>query len=136
MLFFLLMTASTVLLVLGEGLLIRTNARIDAAEGEFKTIGIVTQKPISEATVPVTNTCSDYLNTYTVQTFKEILSPDILNFDGAEYKIAPRNRAYYLSVMPELNNTLWLPRRGVHFGVHAACGERRQDDRARDECAL
>ena len=81
------------------------NARIDAAESEFKTVGTVTQKPISEATVPVTNTCSDYLNTYTVQTFKEILSPDILNFDGAEYKIAPRNRAYYLSVMPELNNT-------------------------------
>lgn len=75
------------------------------AESEFKTVGTVTQKPISEATVPVTNTCSDYLNTYTVQTFKEILSPDILNFDGAEYKIAPRNRAYYLSVMPELNNT-------------------------------
>lgn len=105
LLFLLLLAASTVLLVLGAGLLIRTNARIDAAEGEFKTVGTVTQKPISEATVPVTNTCSDYLNTYTVQTFKEILSPDILNFDGAEYKIAPRNRAYYLSVMPELNNT-------------------------------
>ncbi|WP_417419027.1 hypothetical protein [Hominenteromicrobium sp.] len=105
LLFLLLLAASTVLLVLGAGLLIRTNARIDAAEGEFKTVGTVTQKSISEATVPVTNTCSDYLNTYTVQTFKEILSPDILNFDGAEYKIAPRNRAYYLSVMPELNNT-------------------------------
>ena len=105
LLFLLLLAASTVLLVLGAGLLIRTNARIDAAEGEFKTVGTVTQKPISEATVPVTNTCSDYLNTYTVQTFKEILSPDILNFDGAEYRIAPRNRAYYLSVMPELNNT-------------------------------
>ena len=105
LLFLLLLATSTVLLVLGAGLLIRTNARIDAAEGEFKTVGTVTQRPISEATVPVTNTCSDYLNTYTVQTFKEILSPDILNFDGAEYKIAPRNRAYYLSVMPELNNT-------------------------------
>ena len=105
LLFLLLLAASTVLLVLGAGLLIRTNARIDAAEGEFKTVGTVAQKSVSEATVPVTNTCSDYLNTYTVQTFKEILSPDVLNFDGAEYKIAPRNRAYYLSVMPELNNT-------------------------------
>lgn len=43
LLFLLLLAASTVLLVLGAGLLIRTNARIDAAEGEFKTVGTVTQ---------------------------------------------------------------------------------------------
>ena len=41
LLFLLLLAASTVLLVLGAGLLIWTNARIDAAEGEFKTVGTV-----------------------------------------------------------------------------------------------
>ena len=43
-LFFLLMAAATALLVLGAGLWLNTQHKIDAAESTFTTIGTVTQK--------------------------------------------------------------------------------------------
>ena len=50
-LFFLLMTAATALLVLGAELWQNTQAKIDAAEGLFVTLGTVEQLPDYEAPV-------------------------------------------------------------------------------------
>ena len=50
-LFFLLMTAATALLVLGANLWAQTQAKIDASEGLFVTLGTVEQLPDYEAPV-------------------------------------------------------------------------------------
>ena len=108
LLFFLLMTVSTVLLIFGAVMLWEAQTRIDAAEAEFTTVGTVTQKPDAVRTeiVPATE-CAPELP-LEMQTYNTVLSPDILQFEGAEYIHAPAQWPYYMALIPKLNTVKTL----------------------------
>ena len=84
LIFFLLITASTALLVFSAALMTETNQRIDAAERQFTTIATVTQN---------------------WQAGDEILHADMLNFEGAEYINPPETRPFLMTYNPELHTT-------------------------------
>ncbi len=99
-LFFLLTAGCTVLLVVGTVMFIQTNRQIDKVEREFTTIGTVKQNPLLTRHRTGANDCvGTYTNTYDV--YSEILSADILSFDGANYTIEPETRPYYLTYLPD-----------------------------------
>lgn len=112
LLFFLLMTASTVLLIFGAVMLSEAQMRIDAAEAEFATVGTVEQKPdaIRTEIVPATE-CAPELP-LEIQAYNEILSPEILQFEDAEYINEPVHRPYYMTLLPELNTVKTLTNDG------------------------
>lgn len=103
LLFFLLMTASTVLLIFGAVMLWEAHVRIGAAEAEFSTVGTVEQKPDAVRTEIVSATeCAPELS-LALHVYDEVLSPELLKFEGAEYINEPTQRPYYMTLLPELN---------------------------------
>lgn len=84
LIFFLLIAASTALLVFSAVLMTETNQRIDAAESQFTTIATVTQN---------------------WQAGDEILHADMLNFEDAEYINPPETRPLLMTYNPELYTT-------------------------------
>ncbi len=101
-LFFLLICASTVLIVLGAGMCMRSFQQIQAAENEFITVGWVTQNPISETETLWNDPCTGMrLNTETAYGPK--LLPEDLMFEGANYIRPPESRPIYVAYLPNLN---------------------------------
>lgn len=76
LIFFLLMAASTALLSFAAVSMTETNQRIDAAESQFTTVATVTQNR---------------------QPGDQLLTADVLDFEGAEYVTPPETRPYYLA---------------------------------------
>lgn len=103
LLFFLLIACSTLFLVLGAVMTVRTDRRIEAAKQEFSTIGTIEQKPVFERNAVLTNTCSPVTASAAVSSYEEIVSSDSLLFEGASYEALPENRPYYLSYMPDFH---------------------------------
>ncbi len=101
-LFFVLMTAATLLLVFGAAMYIEVQLRMDALEDVYSTIGTVKQPWDEIKYVSHDNDCFSY-GAYPEEDYGEILRPEILNFPGAEYVIPPENRPYYVTYNPELN---------------------------------
>ncbi len=81
-LFFLLMAAATVLLVFGGAMYAQNRARMEKLDDVFVTVGTVDQPEVGEG--------------------EEKLTPEDLDFPGANYVVAPEMRPYYLAWMPDL----------------------------------
>lgn len=96
LLFILTLASATMLLVLGTILLAQTNAHIDQVEKTFTTIGMVEQRPSSTKTVIYEDSCGN-VSTAEYDVYDELLSLDILNFDGADYIQPPEDRKCYLA---------------------------------------
>jgi putative ABC transport system permease protein len=96
LLFILLLSASTTLLVFGSVLLIKTNMRINQVEDTFTTIGIVGQRPSSTETVVSENGC-DSIDTASYDFYDELVTLDMLDFEGANYIVPPENRVCYIA---------------------------------------
>lgn len=112
LLFVLLLAAATMLLVLGATLLVQSDQKISAAESQFKTIGSIAQKPDSSEDRVVK--FPDDPNRLTVAdgTYNQLLTPDYLDFEGADYVRKPDTSVVYMSYLPELNGS-W-----VHYATH------------------
>lgn len=96
LLFILLLAAVTMLLVFGSALLIQTNAHIGQMENAFTTIGMVEQLPSSTRTVIYEDGCGNIsMEEYDV--YDELLTVDVLDFEGAGYILPPEDRRCYLA---------------------------------------
>lgn len=104
LLLFLLVIASTALLVFSSVLYARTNEQIRQAEQEFTTIGTIEQQPLVTDLDIVPNPCFGQ-RTYLNYDYGKLLSPQNLQFEGAEYLAEPENRPYYVAYLPNLYTT-------------------------------
>lgn len=104
-LFFLLVAASTMLVVSGAILTIENNARIQFVEETYSTVAYVTQFPSDYEEFPVHDPCHglDYMASRPV--YGDIILPEDLDFPGARYVVEPEYRPYYISYNPELQHT-------------------------------
>ena len=105
-LFFLLMTAATALLVLGAGLWLNTQHKIDAAESTFTTIGTVTQKENAVQVSPLWNAATKSYTNYSSPVYDSLIDESVLDFSGAEYLAGPERRPYYTSVLPNCQHSV------------------------------
>lgn len=96
-LFFLLMTAATALLVLGANLWAQTQAQIDAVEKQFTTLGTVEQKPNRTQMRTGWNAADGAYYSEAEPVYDSVISANVLDFDGANYLKAPEKRPYYLA---------------------------------------
>lgn len=104
LLLFLLVIASTALLVFSSVLFAKTNEQIRQAEQEFTTIGTIEQQPLVTDLDIQPNPCFG-TRTYLSYDYGKLLSPEILQFEGAEYLAEPENRPYYVAYLPDLYTT-------------------------------
>lgn len=100
-LFFLLLTAASLLLTLGAALFIRNRQAAAQYEEQFITIGTVRQKADSFGQTLVWDAAQkDYSIIRTAQ-YDSYLTVEDLLIPGAEYVAGPEQRAYYGSWVPE-----------------------------------
>lgn len=104
-LFFLLMAASTMLVVSGAILTIENNARIQFVEDTYSTVAYVTQFPSGYEEFPVHDPCYglDYMASRPV--YGDTILPEDLDFPGAKYVVEPEYRPYYISYQTGLQHT-------------------------------
>lgn len=105
LLFFLLMTVCTLLLVFGSVMTAEANQRITAAENEFATIGTAAQLPTTTKNVALQNSCYKQGLLVSAASYDKIIPVEALNFDGANYVQAPEKRPCYLSYVQGLNSS-------------------------------
>ena len=84
MLFFLLMTAATALLVLGAGLWLNTQHKIDVAESAFTTTGTVTQKENAVQVSPLWSASTKSYMSFSSPVYDSLIDESVLDFSGAE----------------------------------------------------
>ncbi len=96
-LFFLLMTAATALLVMGANLWAQTQAQMDAVEKQFTTLGTVEQKPNRTQMRTGWDAADGAYYSEAEPVYDSVISADVLDFDGANYLKAPEKRPYYLA---------------------------------------
>lgn len=102
LLFFLLMTGCTLLLVFGSVMFAVSNQRIQAAEDSFQTIGTIEQPPLSTKTEISEDPCrGNIVRTY--DRYGETIFAEDLDFPGANYLFPPENRPYYIAHLPEIS---------------------------------
>lgn len=90
-LFFLLMAASTLLLVFGAAMYMQNQMRVDALDESFTTVGYVSQQPKDKGG-------SAYPDPELWDYGEEgIIYPEALDFEGADYITPPESRPYYLA---------------------------------------
>jgi hypothetical protein len=102
-LFFLLASMSTALLVLGIHLWNDTTQKLNAMEEAFTTIATVTQK---EDSIKITNIWDAALQSYTHYNslvYDRIIPESVLQFEGANYLNGPEKRPYYGAYMPNFH---------------------------------
>ena len=104
LLFFLLIAASTMLVVAGAILTIESNARIQIVEETYSTVAFVTQFPSGYNEFMVNDPCNgDFITSQ--PEYDDFILPEDLDFPGAKYVIEPEYRPYYISFQPELQHT-------------------------------
>ena len=79
-LFFLLMAAATALLVLGAGLWLNTQHKIDAAESTFTTIGTVTQKENAVQVSPLWSASTKSYMSFSSPVYDSLIDESVLDF--------------------------------------------------------
>lgn len=105
LLFFLLMAASTMLVVSGTIMTIESHARIQIVEDTYSTVAYVTQLPEGYEEFPVSDPChGDYVASRA--TYGDIILPEDLDFPGAKYVVEPEYRPYYISFQRSLQHTV------------------------------
>lgn len=103
LLFFLLMAASTALVVTGAVLTIENNERLRIVEETYSTIGYIEQIPVDTETVTVPNPCTGS-DRDTTTDYGGYIHPEDLDFSGANYIVKPEQRPYYVFTDPELSS--------------------------------
>lgn len=103
LIFFLLLTAATALVIVGLVLSMESAQRIQAVEDNYTTIGTVHQGPVGTDVSTSYTTCWGASFDET-----EVSAPaiplEVLNFPGADYVTPPEKRPYFISYLPELNH--------------------------------
>lgn len=100
-LFFLLIMAVSLLMAVSSAMLAETSESIKAAESQFVTLAVVEQTEESRDTRPLWNTCLSYIEALDISSYEELLSPDVLDFEGADYVQRPETRPYYVAYLPD-----------------------------------
>lgn len=100
-LFFLLMAASTALVVTGAVLTIENSRRIQIVEDTYTTVGYVEQALVEVERTVIPNPCTGTDTIYNNQ-YGEYLYPEVLDFPGADYILPPEKRPYYWTYLPGL----------------------------------
>lgn len=103
LLFFLLMAASTALVVTGAALTIESNQRIQIVEDTYSTIGYIEQAPISTETTVAPNPCFG-TDRITDTDYGGYIHPEDLDFPGANYVMEPEQRPYYVFYEPKFKD--------------------------------
>ncbi len=88
-LFFLLMAASTLLLVFGAAMYMQNQIRIDSLDESFTTVGYISQQPKDKG--------GSFNPVFWDYGEEGIIYPDTLDFEGADYIVPPESRPYYLA---------------------------------------
>ncbi len=104
LLFFLLITASTALVVTGSIMTIENTAHINVVESTYTTVGTINQLPSTTDVKIVSNQCYG-TSAETTPEYEEIISADTLMYPGAEYELEPEFRPYYISYLPQIRHT-------------------------------
>ncbi|WP_322176538.1 hypothetical protein [Acutalibacter caecimuris] len=112
-LFFLLMAASTALIVIGAIMSIENSRRIQIVEDTYSTVGYVEQLPIKTDTETVVDPCYG-VYTDSAPAYGAFLTVDVLDFPGAAYVQEPEYRPYYISYLPQMRHSdIWYNRRHI-----------------------
>ena len=101
--FFLLMAASTMLLVFGAAMYAQNTARIKAAEELFTTVATVDQPWVDVSYSIESDPCNGERTVEHID-YGDYISPEALDFPGADYIVSPENRPYYVGYMPEMHS--------------------------------
>nr|WP_290462999.1 FtsX-like permease family protein [Acutalibacter muris] len=88
-LFFLLMAASTLLLVFGAAMYMQNQIRIDSLDESFTTVGYISQQPKDKG--------GSFNPVFWDYGEEGIIYPDTLDFEGADYIVPPESRPYYVA---------------------------------------
>lgn len=102
-LFFLLMAASTALVVTGCVLTIENTRRIQVIEDSYTTIGMVEQMPVTTEPYTQPDPCYGTFS-YLSSKYGDKILLEALNFPGADYIQSPEYRPYFISYLPELRH--------------------------------
>lgn len=103
LLFFLLMAASTALVVTGAALTIESNERIQIVEDTYSTIGYIEQTPISTESRVAPNPCFG-TDRITDTDYGGYIHPEDLDFPGANYIMEPEQRPCYVFYEPKFKD--------------------------------
>ncbi len=100
-LFLLLCSMSTALLVFGLHLWISTAEKLEAVEESFTTIGMVTQKEDAIEITGQWDAASKNYTNFDQRVYNKLLPETILQFEGANYLSGPEKRPFYGAYMPD-----------------------------------
>ena len=100
-LFLLLLFFASGLLSIGRGFWIINQEKTEAYEGTFKTIGLVEQKATAIEKREEWDPETGENKIYPVKVFRSYHSPDVLNFEGADYLAGPEKRITYGAYWPD-----------------------------------
>lgn len=103
-LFFLLMAASTALVVSGAIMTIENTQRIQTVEDTYTTVGYIGQLPVSVDSEIKSDPCMG-MRVNTTENYGDTILPGDLLFPGANYIVKPEYRPYYVSYLPDLHAT-------------------------------
>lgn len=105
LLFFLLVAASTMLVVSGAILTIENSARIQFVEDTYSTVAYVTQFPVDYEEFSGSDPChgGEYVSSRAI--YGDTILPENLDFPGAKYVVEPEYRPYYISYQRSLQHT-------------------------------
>ncbi len=104
-LFLVLCSISTALLVLGIYLWSDTNLKLNTMEESFTTIATVSQKESSMETTNRWDATTGIYTHYSDPIYNKIIPSSVLQFKNANYVKGPEKRPYYGAYMPEYNKT-------------------------------
>lgn len=100
-LFLLLLFFASGLFSIGRGFWIINQEKTEAYEGTFKTIGLVEQKATAIEKREEWDPETGEYKIYPVKVFRSYHSPDVLNFEGADYLAGPEKRITYGAYWPD-----------------------------------
>lgn len=103
-LFLVLVCLSASLLTLGVALYLIGEANMKRLEEVFVTIGLVSQSPDGTTEGRNWDAENQKYTDYKMSVYNEIISPDVLRFDGANYILPPKHRPYYGAYDPSLKH--------------------------------
>lgn len=95
-LFLILISLSAALLTVGAGLFLMSDQNMKRLEAEFTTIGLVSQTADKSEPVRFWDAeQKEYSEWFSQLVYSSLLTPEILDFPGADYIQAPVHRPYY-----------------------------------------
>lgn len=100
-LFLLLLVFASGLCSVGRGFLIMNQAKMEAYEDSFMTIGTVEQKADQIRERMIWDAEDQNYHIYNTSVYNSYVPLSVLNFEGADYLSGPEQRCFYGSYMPE-----------------------------------